>query len=431
MNRILSVSELNRAVHERLSRDPLLARVQVRGEISGFKTYASGHSYFTLKDKDASVSCVRFRQSAAMAPRQMADGMQVVLFARTSLYDKTGRFQLIVEDVQEEGKGDLYQRFLRLKEDLDREGLFAQERKKAIPLIPRRIVAITSAEGAVIQDMIHVLRRRFPGIRLILIPVPVQGAGAEREIAAALELANHLSLGDVIIVGRGGGSIEDLQPFNEELTARAIAASDLPVISAVGHETDYTIADFVADLRAPTPSAAAELAVPVKEDLLIRLDQLSAGLEQSVTSRLDRAMRRVEELAGRPVLTHPAAIMDRQLSRLALTRQRLQSTRDRWMSGEENRLVKLGIRGASALSVHYEKQVSRLDKATGSLKALSPLAVLSRGYSLVTDAEGKAVSRAGRLQRGDPLELIFHDGRVGCQVTRPSREKGEHDHDTE
>lgn len=430
MNRILSVSELNRAVHERLSRDPLLARVQVRGEISGFKTYASGHSYFTLKDKDASVSCVLFRQSAAMAPRQMADGIQVVLFARPSLYDKTGRFQLIVEEVQEEGKGDLYQRFLRLKEDLDREGLFAQERKKALPLIPRGIVAITSAEGAVIQDMIHVLRRRFPGIRLTLIPVPVQGAGAEREIAAALELANHLSLGDVIIVGRGGGSIEDLQPFNEELTARAIAASDLPVISAVGHETDYTIADFVADLRAPTPSAAAELAVPVKEDLLLRLDQLSAGLEQSVTSRLDRALRRVDELAGRPVLTHPAAIMDRQLSRLALTRQRLQSTCDRWLSREESRLAKWGIRGTSALSVHYEKQVSRLDKAAGSLKALSPLAVLSRGYSLVTDADGKAVARADRLQRGDPLELIFHDGRVGCQVTRPSREKGDHDHDT-
>ena len=429
MNQVFSVIELNRAVHERLSRDPQLGRVRVRGEISGFKKYASGHSYFTLKDESASVSCVLFRQSASMAPRDMGDGMQVLLYARTSLYDKTGRFQLIVDEAREEGRGDLYQAFLRLKEDLEREGLFSSQRKKALPFIPQRIVAITSAEGAVIRDIIHVLRRRFPGIRLILIPVPVQGPGAEREIAAALELANFLALGDVIILGRGGGSIEDLQAFNEELTARAIAASKIPVISAVGHETDYTIADFVADLRAPTPSAAAELVVPVKEELYRRLDQLSASLEQTMTNRLEGALKRVEDLAGRPVLTHPASIMDRHLSRLDLIRHRLQAASGRWLQGEENRLAKLEALKRNLILVRSEKALSRLDKAEGSLQALSPLAVLSRGYSLVTDQRGQAVSSAGQVKGGDPLELTFHDGQIGCQVTRPYIQEGDPDHE--
>ena len=227
MDLVFSVSELNRAVNARLSRDPELSRVRVRGEISGLKKYPSGHSYFTLKDEEASVSCVLFRQSAGNAP-PLREGMQVVLLARPNLYDKTGRFQLLVDQAREEGVGDLYRRFLDLKESLEKEGIFDQKNKKPIPYLPGRIVAVTSEAGAVIRDMIHVIRRRFPGMRLILIPVPVQGQGAELEIAAAIELANILELGDVIIVGRGGGSLEDLQPFNEEVTARAIAAPIFP-----------------------------------------------------------------------------------------------------------------------------------------------------------------------------------------------------------
>ena len=239
MNKVYSVLELNRAVNELLAQDPVLGRIRVRGEISGLKKYPSGHSYFTLKDEDAAVSCVLFRQASRNAPETMRDGIKVVLMGRPNLYDKTGRFQLIVDAAEEEGLGDLYQRFLKLKETLEKEGLFDPSNKKKIPYIPKRIVAITSEAGAVIRDIIHVLQRRFPCISLLLIPAPGLGAGAEREIAAAIELANFLKLGDVLIVGRGGGSLLDLQPFNEELTARAIAASDIRVVSAVGLEAGF------------------------------------------------------------------------------------------------------------------------------------------------------------------------------------------------
>lgn len=423
MKGVFSVSELNWAVNARLSSDPDLARVRVRGEISGLRKYASGHSYFTLKDENASVSCVLFSQAAKNAPADLRDGMQLLLFARTNLYDKTGRFQLIVDGAEEEGTGDLYRRFMELKRSLEREGLFDKEGKKPIPWIPDRIVAVTSAEGAVIRDIIHVLRRRFPGIRLILIPVPVQGAGAEGEIAAAIELANILRLGDVLIVGRGGGSLEDLQPFNEEVTARAIAASRIPVISAVGHETDFTIADFVADLRAPTPSAAAELAVPVKADLLLRLDQLAASLEQSLTLKIDQGLRRVADLSSRPVLAHPAAFIEPHRSRLELFRHRLYSTGDRLLAQESNRIDKLEGRSRQALRAGQEKEEGRLARATGSLGALSPLAVLTRGYALVTDRRGRAVPAAAGLGLGEAVDILFRDGEVGCEVTRPYKGK--------
>ncbi|HHX29966.1 MAG TPA: exodeoxyribonuclease VII large subunit [Clostridiaceae bacterium] len=415
MDLVFSVSELNRAVNARLSRDPELSRVRVRGEISGLKKYPSGHSYFTLKDEEASVSCVLFRQSAGNAP-PLREGMQVVLLARPNLYDKTGRFQLLVDQAREEGVGDLYRRFLDLKESLEKEGIFDQKNKKPIPYLPGRIVAVTSEAGAVIRDMIHVIRRRFPGMRLILIPVPVQGQGAELEIAAAIELANILELGDVIIVGRGGGSLEDLQPFNEEVTARAIAASNIPVISAVGHETDFTISDFAADLRAPTPSAAAELAVPVKADLFLRIQQLSASLEQSLSSRLDQGLKRIEDLQGRPVLSHPAAIIDRHAARRTLLGHRLESVGERILSREEGRIKGLDQKLHISLERKERLLTSRLEQLTETLHALSPLAVLSRGFTLVTDKEGRTVQRAGSLEEGQALDLFFQDGRAGCLV---------------
>ncbi len=427
MREVFSVTELNRAVNARLSNDPELGKVRVRGEISGLRKYASGHSYFTLKDENASVSCVLFRQAAPKAP-VLRDGMQLLLFARTNLYDKTGRFQLIVDGAEEEGTGNLYRRFIELKQTLEREGLFDEKAKKPIPFIPDRIVAVTSAGGAVIQDMIQVLRRRFPGIRLILIPVPVQGAGAELEIAAAIELANLLGLGDVMIVGRGGGSLEDLQPFNEEVTARAIAASSIPVISAVGHETDFTIADFAADLRAPTPSAAAELAVPVKADLLLRLDQLASSLEQSLTVRMEGAGNRLAQLISRPVLAQPAAFLDPHRAALELLDHRLFSAGDRLLSRESNRINKLEGQGHQGLRTIRDREGARLAKAVGALDALSPLAVLTRGYALVTDHTGRAVPAAGGLSRGDSLAILFRDGEVGCEVTRPCLTK-ENDQD--
>lgn len=419
MEGVFTVTALNRAVNECLSNDPELGKVRVRGEISGLKKYPSGHFYFTLKDDYASVSCVLFRQAAVNAPATISDGMQAVLLARTNLYDKNGRFQLIVDSVQEEGVGDLYRRFLELKEQLAREGLFDEKKKKAIPFLPRRIVAITSEAGAVIRDIIHVLRRRFPGIRLLLIPVPVQGAGAEREIAAAIEIANLLSLGDLIIVGRGGGSPEDLQPFNEEVTARAIAASAIPVISAVGHETDYTIADFAADLRAPTPSAAAELAVPVKQDLLLRINQLASSMEQALTSRIDAQLKRVADLSSRPVLVHPAAIVDRHQARVELLTHRLYFTWGRRGDREEGRIRELGAVIRTAAQKHLDRETHRVEQASRALDALSPLAVLSRGYTVVTDDKGLAVTQARQLEKGDVIGLVFNDGQVGCEVVDP------------
>lgn len=419
MDTVFSVSALNRAVNERLSRDPELARVRVRGEVSGLKAYPSGHLYFTLKDDQASVSCVFFRQAANKAPFTLTDGMQVLLLARTNLYDKNGRFQLIVDGVQEEGVGDLYRRFLQLKEKLAQEGLFDPGNKKPLPFIPDRIVAITSEAGAVIRDIIHVLRRRFPGTRLILIPVPVQGAGAEHEIAAAIEIANHLELGDLIIVGRGGGSQEDLQPFNEEVTARAIAGSAIPVISAVGHETDFTIADLAADLRAPTPSAAAELAVPVKADLQLRLEQLASSLEQALLTKLDQAAGRVGDLSSRPVLVRPENMIAPHLAKLELMSRRLGFAWVKVESAQDHRARDLAGRLSRAFEALLERQARRADQAARSLETLSPLAVLSRGYSLVIDPEGRAVTQAAELERGDPLELVFQDGQVGCEITRP------------
>jgi exodeoxyribonuclease VII large subunit len=423
MNKVITVTELNRAVNDRLSNDPELGKVRVRGEISSFKKYPSGHAYFTLKDENASVSCVLFRQSAQQAPDRMRDGMQVVLFARTNLYDKTGRFQLIVDSLQEEGVGDLFQRFQKLKQTLADEGLFEESRKQAIPFIPKRIVIVTSEAGAVIRDIIHVLNRRFPGMRAVLIPVPVQGAGAEFEIAAAIELANHLALGDVMIVGRGGGSLEDLQPFNEEVTARAIASSVIPVISAVGHETDFTIADFVADLRAPTPSVAAELAVPVKDSLLLRLDQLTSSLETAMTSRLSVAARRISELSSRPMLSRPVAIIERHEARTQLLRHRMLSACGRCLAGETSRTSALGERYRHAMIRKVDQHYFWCEKTKKALEALSPLSILSRGYAVVTDGSGKMVTQAALLTTGDVIDLVFSDGDIGCEVTRALLEK--------
>ena len=418
MNKVYSVLELNRAVNELLAQDPVLGRIRVRGEISGLKKYPSGHSYFTLKDEDAAVSCVLFRQAARNAPETMRDGMQVVLMAQPNLYDKTGRFQLIVDAAEEEGLGDLYQRFLKLKETLEKEGLFDPANKKKIPYIPKRIVAITSGAGAVIRDIIHVLQRRFPGISLLLIPVPVQGAGAEREIAAAIELANFLKLGDVLIVGRGGGSLLDLQPFNEELTARAIAASDIPVISAVGHETDFTLSDFAADLRAPTPSAAAELSVPVKAELLFRIEQLTSSMEQQMYKAIEHAGHRLRPLAGRPVLSRPEAIVERQLARRELLNHRLSSIWEKLWAHEENKLQSAVQRAEQTMRIQLERQTARRDKSHETLLALSPLSVLNRGYSLVRDKEGVPVISAKKLKQGQAVDIVWHDGKADATITK-------------
>ncbi len=425
MSEPLSVLEFNTRINQLFRSDPYLSRVAVRGEISGYKRYPSGHAYFTLKDQDASVSCVLFRSRAPFAPARMTEGMKVVVQGAPNVYDKTGRFQLVAEAIREEkGVGDLYRQFLALKEKLEREGLFDTSRKKPIPFIPKRVVAVTSSQGAVIRDMIHVIRRRFPGMRLILVETPVQGAGAENMIASAIETVNRLRLGDVIILGRGGGSLEDLQPFNEEITARAIASSAIPVISAVGHETDYTISDFVADLRAPTPSAAAELAVPVKSDLLQHVDQRASALEQAMLNRIITEERHVTSLANRPVLQNPYAVVDRHALRLDYLSRELNHAYEKRFTHENHQMERLFRQLKESMRQYFNKVSYQHTTLRRALDALSPYAILSRGYAVLKKKDGYWVARASELQPKEVVEALFSDGRVELEVTRPLADVG-------
>ena len=278
---VLSVEQLGEYVRRHLAGDPLLRAVRVRGELSGFKRHTSGHLYFAIKDEKARVQCVMFRQNALSLDFEPRDGQMVVVSGSASLYVASGAFQLYCQGMRREGAGELFLRFEALKEKLSREGLFDPARKRPLPLLPRRVGIVTSPTGAALRDMVRVARRRDPGVDILLCPAQVQGAAAAGEIVAALEALNRHGGCDVILVGRGGGSMEDLWPFNEEKVARAIAASRIPVVSCVGHETDFTIADFVADVRAATPSMAAELVVPVRSELLRGLDQLQARLNRA------------------------------------------------------------------------------------------------------------------------------------------------------
>lgn len=435
---VMTVGEFNRRINRLFEQDPEMQRVRVQGEISDFKRYPSGHSYFTLKDDEAAVSCVLFRGSAGRVAFNPQSGMKVVAVGKPNVYDKTGRFQLIVSGMEEAGLGDLYLAFQQLKKKLADEGLFAQERKLSIPFIPQRIVAITSEAGAVIRDIIHVLERRYPGFRLLLIPVPVQGKGAELEIAAAIKRANAESLGDLIIVGRGGGSLEDLQPFNEEVLARAIADSRIPVISAVGHETDFTIADFVSDLRAPTPSAAAELAVPHKARLIERQDQLSSALELSVLRRVEQEKFRLTQLRERPVLMRADEFVAPQCRQLAFLKQQLFSEMKRLPREAKNTLLPLQHRLSrpveqrlaqenkkielltSRLENRFRSKAavsrSQFERLVASLDALSPLAILARGYSLTYSEDNNLIKSIENIHEDDKISVRLEDGSLLCDV---------------
>ncbi|MHB8962752.1 MAG: exodeoxyribonuclease VII large subunit, partial [Saccharofermentanales bacterium] len=314
---VISVSQLNRYVASVLDSDPNLSGIQVTGEISSFRRYPSGHLYFNLKDASCSVSCVMFKSSADTIRFHPEDGMKVIVDSRASLYDRDGKFQLYVNFMKQDGVGDLYAAFELLKQKLQAEGLFDAEFKKSIPLLPRRIGVATSASGAVIRDIINVLGRRFPGFNLLLAPVKVQGEGAAASIVKAIETFNQRDDIDVIIVGRGGGSMEDLWCFNDEAVARAVFASCIPIVSAVGHETDFTICDFAADLRAPTPSAAAELVVPVRQELEDRLRSSRAMLKRHLSNHLDYSRLRLHHASGSVFLTNPSNLYSRQLDKLS------------------------------------------------------------------------------------------------------------------
>ena len=394
--KVISVGQLNRYVKSVLEGDPHLAAVYVSGEISNFTHhYKSGHMYMSLKDDTAAVRAVMFKGHASKLAFRPEDGMRVIVRARVSLYEATGSFQIYIEEMQPDGVGALQVAFEQLKKKLAEEGLFDESRKRPLPHYPTRVGVITSPTGAAVRDILNVLGRRYPLAQVVFCPVLVQGDGAAPSIVDAIQRFNAIGAADVLIVGRGGGSIEDLWAFNEEIVARAVAASAIPVISAVGHETDFTICDFVADLRAPTPSAAAELAVPDAGRLLAFMD--------TVRGRLSTAQRGVYTAAA---------------NRLALLKnKRCLSAPQYYTEEQAMRLDYLTRRFASAAQQQLGVADRRLAAAASKLDALSPLKVLGRGYAIGYGADGTVVDSVRQVRAGDDLTLQLTDGTVACRVT--------------
>ena len=391
---IFSVSELNAYVGGLLGADPHLRDLTVRGEISGFKRHSSGHLYFSLKDERALVRCVMFKGQAMQLDFRPEDGMQVCISGYAALYARDGSFQVYAQSMEREGAGALYARFLALKEQLEREGYFDASHKKPIPFLPRCVGVVTSGTGAAIQDVLQIIGRRFPKMPICLCPVKVQGEGAAGEIAAGIRAMNRARAADVLIVGRGGGSIEDLWAFNEPEVARAIWESEIPVISAVGHETDFTIADFVADLRAPTPSAAAELAVPsyadCAETLAVLDGRLRRSLDAGLRSRRDR-LHLLQNSAGFHMATQ----------RVSDGRFELDALSERLCRGAERTLL---------------AKRQRLERLHGALAALNPDAVLQRGYAMICDEAGHVLSSVADVQLQEQIAVRLSDGRLTATV---------------
>lgn len=438
---IYSIKELNRVIKNKLEADDALQNVWVRGEISNFTHHSSGHMYFTLKDADSRLKSIMFasyNQRLGFIPKE---GTKVLACGNISVYERDGAYQFYVTQMQPDGIGSLYLAYEQLKKKLEAEGLFAPERKKPIPAFPRAIGVITSPTGAAVRDIIITLQRRYPSVPVLLYPVLVQGKQAAPSIVRAVEEMNRLNEVDVLIVGRGGGSLEELWAFNEEIVARAIYASVLPVISAVGHETDFTIADFVADLRAATPTAAAELAVPHHLELAQRIAHLKQRLYGGLTSRLEGSRERLKRLQRSPYLTNPrrqlmlqpAERLDRMKEQLIYKmRGRVNKSQERLMRSDRkiaafnpkeqvvysrkrldaaDRLLRQSMQ--AALKTKQRELVSTLRQ----LDALSPLKVMQRGYSLVYDEKEKQLIKSvQQVQLGDIIKLRLADGRIDCHV---------------
>lgn len=392
---VLSVSQLNRYIKMNFDADENLANIFISGEISNFTNhYRTGHLYFTLKDDSAAVRAVMFNSSAKRLKFMPEDGMKVIARGRVSVYEASGQYQLYVDDMQPDGVGALNLAYEQLKEKLQKEGLFSELHKKPLPPYPEKVGVITSPTGAAVRDIINVLGRRFPYAEIVFCPVLVQGEGAHLQLTDAVNLFNSERAADVIIIGRGGGSIEDLWEFNDEGLARAVYNSDIPVISAVGHETDFTICDFVADMRAPTPSAAAELAVPDENELQYALSALKNRMFLNVSSGIADRRSRLEYLMSKGALKSP----DEMLSNRS---QRLDTAFSKMLSSYENRIG--------------GKKVEFISAAT-ALSKLDPMSVLMRGFAFVSDKNGKNVYSSQALAKGDKINVRFHDGSAVCEV---------------
>ena len=434
---VLTVSELNRMARRAL--ESALPLLWVGGEVSNFTRAASGHWYFSLKDANAQVRCVMFRGRNQFSDFTPANGDHVEIRALPSLYEARGEFQLGAETIRRAGAGRLYEAFLKLKAKLEAEGLFDPLKKRALPRFPRRIGIVTSPQAAALHDVLTALARRMPCLSVILYPTPVQNAGAGALIAAAIRTAGARAECDVLLVCRGGGSLEDLWAFNDEVVARAIAASPMPVVSGVGHETDFTLADFAADLRAPTPTAAAELASPLRQELLLKLDHLARQMQHHLSRKQHSEMQRLDYLARR--LVHPAEQLRRRQIDLSQLTQRLNSavhsrlTREHLrvarlsqrlvtprhvIQREQQRLDALGMRSQRAIQGGFGQRRLNLARLRSSLAHLNPEGVLARGYSIVQLENGAVVQDAATLQAGDSVGIRFHRGqaRVTVESTR-------------
>lgn len=399
-SKVFTVSELNGLIKELFDETPLFARVAVRGELSNYKIYPSGHHYFTIKDSESSLKCVMFRSSAVKLRFRPESGMGVTAIGRLSVYPRDGAYQLYCEGLMPEGTGDLQIAFEQLKKKLSEEGLFEAEHKKPLPRYPEKIAIITSSAGAAVHDMIRILSHRWPMTKLLLLPVRVQGVEAPPEIVGAIRYANRWRVADLIITGRGGGSIEDLWAFNDERVARAIYASEIPVISAVGHEPDVTISDYVADRRASTPSNAAEIAVPDVSEERDALRSLAIRASQATDKRLRQLRAELETLRSRRVLRDANAYLDDR-------RIELDHLRDKLIAAMEGELGR--------------KKHEQVRLAAG-LDAMSPLRVLTRGYAVASDETGAIVTSTNRIRKGSRLRLRLSDGSADCRVESVDRE---------
>ena len=391
---ILSVGQINDYIKNKLDNDPGLRNIAIRGELSNYKVYPSGHHYFTIKDETGAMKCVMFKSAALRLRFRPENGMKVIAMGSVTVYVRDGVYQLYCTGMVLDGIGDLYAAFEQLKSKLAAQGLFDPAHKKPLPKFPGTIGIVTSSAGAAIHDMLRILRKRYPLTQVKLLPVRVQGVEAPAEIAGAIAYANHHKLADLLIVGRGGGSIEDLWAFNDELVARAIYDSKIPVISAVGHEPDVTISDFVADLRAATPSNAAELAVPDQDALRQTLDEMQNAMALAMQTKINRAGERLGNLANRPVLKSPLASFESRKKALELL---------------ENRLI-------SAQSGNIAKKRQRFVAQVSKLDAMSPLKVLTRGYALVAKEDGKLVRSVADVEPKEPIAVRVSDGTILATV---------------
>lgn len=400
MEKAITVSEVNRYIREILAHDMVLSGLWVKGEVSNCKYHYSGHMYFTLKDDKSLLKCVMFRSHAAGLRFVLENGMKVLIRGYISVFERDGQYQLYAEEIRPDGVGALHTAYEQLKNRLSAEGLFDRERKRRLPFLPRRIGVVTSSTGAVIRDIVNVITRRYPNVELRLYPVQVQGEQAAGQIARAIDRLNELDCADVIIVARGGGSLEELWAFNEEVVARSIFSSRLPVVSAVGHETDFTIADFVADLRAPTPSAAAELVVPEKTALEEKLAVLEKRLTGALVKKVDVSRLNYDKILKSTVFRQPLNMVYQERMRLDLAGRAL----------------------LKAARYNSDKSCKRLAALVGRLDALSPLAILARGYGIVRGKkDGGIVKSIGGITAEDLLEVRVSDGSIDCRVEKVSK----------